>query len=928
MVQLLLTEGANPDGDRRASHCPLIVAAVDGRFDLVQTLYCCGADLNLRDEDGDPAIHSVAIQGNMDMVKLILGISDDTLDFQGTSGRPAWWFAQKYGHTAVMELLRETMQKRQKRPLREFSPDIDDDSGQQFDEIGLNKLLGDTTRAQQYAYRTQDPSKPEMWKERIRFIIKAEEGEDHDFEVIEPYRDGKDSLEPFVAVSYCWASHENTGKLRIKVPKKDGSGPMIRPTRASTQVILRSLEFAHSKGIKRVWIDQECIHQDDSDDKRLLVGTMHRLYRQATLTLAILGNHIQSVDDIEAIKDLYDTTGRPHVEILRNRIFNDRWFKRSWTTQEAISATRDNMVYLIGWESDLDSSNIHWKQMAASLSKAFPRQTVSRELILDGSNKWSLSFHIFDGGMAMTNSFMERSVASTGSFTLCSFDIKHHPWYASSEGDWAIANKISQKLLPTAVSISNSIATLFGFSGKEEYTRRCDVDQSNHKHSLSDVSRTDHHAISIIGALSSLKGKRNLKTIDRLSILANLARYEYHLDIAAILEKEPKISYSACILALAFINGDLSLLTDLRFLDPADSHNIEPSWLMPNTWLAESQNQIELMPRHTFTGKITGIGNPCIVMEDKLLARGVLWKIESYESLLPLQKGIRSCLDSCQKNKLLRRRAGLEVLKATVKQLFVTGNDSLVPLVVILARKDKWESPAEVRSTVQQLQNWHQKGGSWPCQIHPDYGFGGSGNKQGEDSVEYDKPFDTNVFENAEFQQDSTPLTDEVLEKIIPTDWGIGLLRWIYLTIYFGVPLALGRYQLQHEGEDDDVDEYAIFKLNPKKSKMVFVPLGELNYEFNGGLHFEVSSVKDLFWCVQERHEHTVPIEEVHRRLNELDQSDRPIADGALSIEQSKDLEGCWSPMLCSNGVLKWDDKLRSYHMTTPKDFASYRIFV
>ncbi|OTA94095.1 hypothetical protein M434DRAFT_276872 [Hypoxylon sp. CO27-5] len=556
------------------------------------------------------------------------------------------------------------------------------------------------------------------------------------------------------------------------------------------------------------------------------------------------------------------------------------------------------MVYLIGWESNLDSSGSHWKQMAASLSNWFPKQTVPRQLILDGHAKWDFSFHAYNFPTLTTDSIMER----------------------------ATTNNISQNIFSTAVSIRNYIRSLLGLSNEEESYRLCDIDWSHQRQSLSDVSQTDHHAMSMVGAFLLLQEKRNLKIIDRLSILANLARYEYHLDIDAILENEPNISYSACILALAFTNGDLSLLTDTGFFNPADPQNLEPSWLMPNTWLVQSQNRLEIMPRHTFAGKITSIGNPCVVVDNKLFTRGVLWKIENHESLLPLQKGIRSCLDSCRGNKASSRSAGLQVLKATVKQLFASGNESLVPLVVILARKSKWESPAEIRSTMQQLQNWHQKGGSWPPQIHPAYGFLSSGDPQEEDSVEYDQQlFNIDALEDAEFRQDSIPSEYKRHNELIPEEWGISLLRWIYLTIYFGVPLAVGRYQIQHEGKDD---EYAIFNLNPNDSEMVFVPLGELNYEFNRGIHFEVSSVKNLFWRVRERHEPIGPTEEARQRLNELDQDNPLFADGALSIELSEDLEGCWSPMLYSKGVLEWDNESRSYRKITPTDFAPYHTII
>jgi hypothetical protein len=38
-------------------------------------------------------------------------------------------------------------------------------------------------------------------------------------------------------------------------------------------------------------------------------------------------------------------------------------------------------------------------------------------------------------------------------------------------------------------------------------------------------------------------------TLDRLSILANISRYAYHLEVAKLIEEHPDISYTACIIA-------------------------------------------------------------------------------------------------------------------------------------------------------------------------------------------------------------------------------------------------------------------------------------------------------------------------------------------------------------------------------------------
>lgn len=441
MAHLLLANRAKVDGDRGAFETPFLIALTKKRVDLMQTLYCCGADLNRKDGDGDPAISSAAADGSMLLVKLILSVSDKSLDLRGSSGRPAWWFAKKFGHCDIADLLRETMQEREGEPIREFPSDIPDDSRRSIENIGLSKVLKGIAQAQEHTYAAQDP---ELWRSRIRFVVKALSGQkDYDLEVIEPYANGKDSQEPFIAVSYCWASLETYlgEQLLIKVPNKSGTGSTIRPTRARPDFILRCLNFAQSKGIKRVWIDQECIHQDDDEDKILLVGIMHRIYRQATLALAVLGSHVKTSEDLEAVKYIKEkgapeitTVAQPstkltpfeHSRILCGRILGDKWFTRAWTTQEAFSARfdNDNLVYLVGWEHGFDRAGSQWQEMAGSLPKSFPRQMITRSLILDSYDIWSMSFVPHGGdsmALAMTQKLWQPPLKT---FTLGNTDWK------------------------------------------------------------------------------------------------------------------------------------------------------------------------------------------------------------------------------------------------------------------------------------------------------------------------------------------------------------------------------------------------------------------------------------------------------------------------------------------------------------------------
>lgn len=414
MTELLLKHRANQNGDSRASCSPLITAVSKKRKDLVRILCAHDCDLNQRDEDGETAIHAAAANGSSDLVNLLLktfrqrnqpGI---TLDLKGGSGRPAWWLAQRSRHYEIMELLRSAPEW-DKNEVAKFSMDIFDDSSLSIREIGVQKLRNDICRAQDYLSSTQSLGKSDGWKQRLRFILRSKE-DTHDYEVIEPFRHGYDNQEPFVAVSYCWTSRDEGPKdFKIKVPNRLGDGSEVRKLRVRSEILTRALNFAQARGIRQVWIDQECIHQDDDEDKNILIAAMHRIYRQATLTVVVMGEHIQSVDDIQAIKFVVSgsiPTQHDHValiersRILSGRIFNDRWFRRAWTTQEAIIAGSETLVYLVGWNQNLDNEEVHWKQMVPALPCEFPRQDVPRQLVLDGRTVWYMSF-VCEPGVAM-----------------------------------------------------------------------------------------------------------------------------------------------------------------------------------------------------------------------------------------------------------------------------------------------------------------------------------------------------------------------------------------------------------------------------------------------------------------------------------------------------------------------------------------------
>ena len=266
--------------------------------------------------------------------------------------------------------------------------------------------------------------KSRKWAQRLRFLVdlrSTESNSGNDFKLI---TDGIDSTEPYVAVSYCWtAQTKKTGKARtfqIEVPSATNPGATtVRKNRARAEVLVRSFKFATAHGIKKVWIDQECIDQNDRVDKELGIQSMDLVYRRAGITLVLLGRHVETITEAERILVLSHPSGRitaadppddvprqlqlskqrdgsltmpyPQSWALTNeefddlmsmfssvgRLLGDKWFTRAWTTQEFIVTNDTSLVFLVGWDESGDDD----EALQYHLWDEFFRQPPTRTLL-------------------------------------------------------------------------------------------------------------------------------------------------------------------------------------------------------------------------------------------------------------------------------------------------------------------------------------------------------------------------------------------------------------------------------------------------------------------------------------------------------------------------------------------------------------------
>jgi predicted nucleic acid-binding protein len=121
-----------------------------------------------------------------------------------------------------------------------------------------------------------------------------------------------------------------------------------------SDLLRRVINFARECGLDYLWIDQECIEQDDPEDKDVGIQAMDLVYQMAAQSVAVLEVRINEQSHLDALgllqdcnveEDLAPTDLQDLIEALEI-ILSDRWFERTWCLQESTSAAR-KMALLI-----------------------------------------------------------------------------------------------------------------------------------------------------------------------------------------------------------------------------------------------------------------------------------------------------------------------------------------------------------------------------------------------------------------------------------------------------------------------------------------------------------------------------------------------------------------------------------------------------
>jgi hypothetical protein len=122
----------------------------------------------------------------------------------------------------------------------------------------------------------------------------------------------------YVAISYCW--QQPRASLGDETPAMNHvimDGDNQRMSRVSPNIIRRAIDFAMQKDLRLIWIDQECIDQDDPQDKALHIQAMHLIFRRAQYVAAILNNALTEQWHVDILSRDNHATLLDHASLTR-----------------------------------------------------------------------------------------------------------------------------------------------------------------------------------------------------------------------------------------------------------------------------------------------------------------------------------------------------------------------------------------------------------------------------------------------------------------------------------------------------------------------------------------------------------------------------------------------------------------------------------
>ncbi|KZL86141.1 hypothetical protein CI238_09115, partial [Colletotrichum incanum] len=477
---------------------------------------------------------------------------------------------------------------------------------------------------------------------------------------------------------------DNPNDEPYEVVEEDGT---VRKVRASRNTIDRVVAFARENGFRMIWIDQECIEQDNPREKELAIQAMDHVYVRASMSIGLFQAELQQ-KHLESLLLVYEhqmahqfpfRRGRDAFTDCRTvdlkvmceavtRIANDRWNMRAWVLQEAF-ASSGNMLLLFPRAKDINARG--WLLVCHELSQS--------ELAV----RLDVVQRCFRICAPLIGRFLSPEPAS-----------RRKP----ANGRISSRKKKAQQTLENADNKTTLSRILFFHPEEPEHSWTIHINNLKRR-------RTCNAAV----ALTYLKLRELLRAADKLAIVANMCGYHLRLDTYE-LEKTQE-SLAACILALSLANGDFSLLVPQMYRQPETKNALEfsSSGDAEFTWMHELTRNMHLATATSWNpfGRLA-VDNAAAVThlsESGLSFPGLLWRRGNFVDLSLLKTKYAESWQQLHAAKgLLRsppntiRLATTHLLFEIVQALISKGEDQVANSILNSTSHWKWNrhgSPAD-----------------------------------------------------------------------------------------------------------------------------------------------------------------------------------------------------------------------------------------
>lgn len=352
-----------------------------------------------------------------------------------------------------------------------------------------------------------------------------------------------------VAVSYCWSrgakGRESSQSVRLLRPLKKqrlDQTPLgnvekapydimtsngMRKGRVPRDVMDRALRYAANKGLSFIWIDQECIEQDNPVEKELAIQSMHLVYRRSEYPLGLLTARLLHQQHIEALK------------------FAVRYSYEELVLHDADPETPESrlMPNLTAIESFIRSFAEVLKIMARD--RWLTRGWIMQEMVLAG----------------------EKMVFSL----LCEPCLVKPDWGGDVEGELHLT---LDQLVPIFDDVLSSDAKarefdkiIVGMKGRQSIGYAFHASYRKLRHITLGTNADGNHNMwgnyrvcNPLAAVLFLEGRTNSRYGDRIAIVANLCDYAVRLNTTEL--DELGFGYSTCLFAMMLLNGDITYMIE------------------------------------------------------------------------------------------------------------------------------------------------------------------------------------------------------------------------------------------------------------------------------------------------------------------------------------------------------------------------------